>query len=132
MKVCYQCVQHLELVPRIDENICPSGAGTHGSILRCLRFYRAAAGGTHADDPPAVFFVSLIRSAVSWGDHTVFTVHGVVGDLVLFHRAEGPKSHMECNVSYLYTNCLYSLSSGVKCSPAVGAAAEPLTLEYTV
>ena len=34
-------------------------------------------------------------------------MHGVIGDLVLFHRAEGPKSHMECNVSYLYTHCLY-------------------------
>ena len=109
MKVCYQCVQHLELVPRIDKNICPSGAGTHGSILRCLRFYRAAAGGTHADDPPAVFLRLVDKIGRLLGDHTVFTVHGVVGDLVLFHRAEGPKSHMECNVSYLYTHCLYSL-----------------------
>ena len=31
-------------------------------------------------------------------------MHGVVGDLLLLHRAEGTKSHMECNVSDLYTH----------------------------
>ena len=109
MKVCHQCVQHLELVPRIDENICPSGAGAHGAVLCRLRLYRAAAGGTNADDTPAVFLRLVDKIGRLLWDHTIFTVHGVVGDLVLLHRAEGPKSHVECNVSYLYTHCLYSL-----------------------
>ena len=57
---------------------------------------------------PPFFFVSLIRSAVSWGI-TQYSLCMVWSVIVLFHRAEGPKSHMECNVSYLYTHCLYSL-----------------------
>ena len=62
---------------------------------------------TQMTPPPAVFLRLVDKIGRLLGDHTVFTVHGVVGDLVLLHRAEGPKSHMECNVSYLYTHCLY-------------------------
>ena len=36
-------------------------------------------------------------------------MHGVVGDLLLLHGAEGAKPHMKCNVSHLYTRLLHTV-----------------------
>ena len=102
-------VRYLEAIARIDENIRPPGAGRHGAVLRRMGFQRAAAGGANADHTPAVFpcLVDELRRLLRY--HAVFAVHGVVGDLLLLHRAEGAQTHMKCNVPNLYTHCLHSL-----------------------
>ena len=101
-----QRVHDLKAIAGIDEDIRPAGAGPHGAILRRLRLHGAAACGTHADDPAAVFLRLVDKVCRLLRDDTVFAVHGVVGDLLLLHRAESTKSHMECNVSDLYTHLL--------------------------
>ena len=40
---------------------------------------------------PPFFLVSLISSAVSWGDHAVFAVHFVALDLVLLTGRKVPR-----------------------------------------
>ncbi len=54
----------------------------------------------------------------------------MVGDLLLLHRAEGPQPHMERHIAQPDPiSSTWRSSSGVKCRPAVGAAADPSTLE---
>ena len=109
MEVGDERVRYLEAIARIDENIRPPSAGRHGAVLRRMGFQRAAAGGANADHTPAVFpcLVDELRRLLRY--HAVLAVHGVVGNLLLLHRAERAQAHMKCNVPDLYTHCLHSL-----------------------
>ena len=54
----------------------------------------------------------------------------MVCDVLRFDRPERTQAHMEGHVAEVYPHGLDLLkSASVKCSPAVGAAAEPTSLE---
>lgn len=105
--------------------MCPSSAAQDSSV-------RQEVVPTQMHRPPAL--PGLVDEvAVSWGMVPVLAVHGVVLNGVLLHGPEGARPTW--SVTYpIFTPLarIFSSSSGVKWSPAVGAAALPSTLEYTV
>ena len=78
--------------------------------------------------PPGLGPVDDVRGLLA--DHAELGVHLVVLDVLRLHRAEGAQAHVEGHIADPHPHLLDLLSSsGVKCRPAVGAAAEPITLE---
>ena len=55
MEVGDKGIQHLEAVARIDEDVGPAGTLGHGAVLGGKGLDGTAGGGTHTDDPTAVF-----------------------------------------------------------------------------
>ena len=99
MEVGDQGVRHLEAVAGIDEDIRPSGAGLHGAVLLCPGFHRAAGGGAHADDAPAIGTGTVDEVGCLLGDDAVLAVHLMLGDFVLLHRTEGAKAHVQRHIA---------------------------------
>ena len=53
----------------------------------------------------------------------------------LLHTCKQSGAIPTCNVTFAISTCFFCISSsnsGVKCSPAVGAAADPSNFAYTV
>ena len=92
-------VRHLEAVARIDKDIRPAGAGPHGAVLPHPGFYRAAGGGAHADDAPAIGTGTVDEVGCLLGDDAVLAVHLMLGDFVLLHRTEGAKAHVQRHIA---------------------------------
>ena len=80
---------------------------------------------------PPFTFVRLIESAVSCGMVQYSLCISCLLDLVLLDRSERAEPDVQRHIARRLTPlaAILSRSSGVKCRPAVGAAAEPLTLE---
>ena len=82
--------------------------------------------------PPAAL-VRLMRSAVSWGitQYSLCMAWSVMSSSFTGRKVPSPT----WSVTYPMEtprSLTRSISAFVKCSPAVGAAAEPLTRAYTV
>ena len=105
--------------------MCPSSAAQDSNV-------RQEVVPTQMHRPPFAR-VSLMRSAVSWGMVQYSLCMGWSSMVSSFTGRKVPRPTW--SVTYpIFTPLarIFSSSSGVKWSPAVGAAALPRTLEYTV
>ena len=131
MEVGDQSVQYLKLVARIDKDV---GVALllvqRQALFGAQRLEGAAAGSAHRDDPLAVCLSLVDQVRRLLRQIVVLGVHLVLGDLVLLDRTEGAKANVQRHRRDVIPFArILSSSSLVKCSPAVGAAAEPSSWE---
>ena len=109
MKIGNKCIQDLEFISRIDENIGPSCRSTHGTVLSGPGFHRSAGGGSYADNPASIFLrlIDQIRSFL--GDYAVFAMHQVVCNVIFLYRPKGTQPHMKRYISHLHAHLLHLL-----------------------
>ena len=106
MEIGHEGVKHLKAITGIDKNIGPAGTGAHDTVLPCPGLDGAAGCGTHADHATAAVLGRIDEICRLLGDHTVLTVHLVVGDLILLHRPEGAKTHVQRHITDVHAHFL--------------------------
>ena len=106
MEIGDQRIQHLKVIARIDEDICPACAGCQLSALPCPAFNGPAGGGAYADHPsPSLLrLIDDIRSFL-W-DQAIFRMHFVLVQVFRFYWAERSQAHMDGHKAELDTHAL--------------------------
>ena len=109
MEVGDKSVQHFEFVTRIDKNVGPSRTLRQSAILCREALDGAAGGGAYADHPSPIFLGLVNGVSRFLGNRAELGVHLMVVNVLRFHRAKCPKSHMQCHVADLYAYVSYLL-----------------------
>src|SRR5664280_2738184 len=105
MKIRYQCINALERIARIDENIRPSRRGKHTWIFRGDCLERAAACRPDGNDTPSPVpgGPDLIGSLAGKG--VPLRVHNVFCYFTGLDRTKSTESDMKCQFGYRYPHC---------------------------
>ena len=103
MEVCDKSVEHLELITRVNEDICKSLASLDFAELSSDALESTARGSADSDDPSAVFLCLTDKLGCFCGNLVVLAVHFVVSNVVNLNGTEGAKTDMKGDVCDFYT-----------------------------
>lgn len=132
MEIRNQVIQYFKLISRINKNLCVSTSSLYDSVLVCCTFDGSAACCSYADDSAACC-LGIINQLRSFRCHLIeFGMHMMLQYVLFLNRSECSQSYMQCHIcDFTPFSATCASSSLVKCSPAVGAAAEPSYFAYT-
>ena len=99
VEIRHERVDAAELIAGVNKNIRPAGSGAHGAVRLRKALQRPARSGADRDDAAAngLRFVDDLRRLLR--HHAKFRVHGVILNVFLLDRAEGPQTNMQRHVA---------------------------------
>ena len=109
MEVRDQCIDYLELVTRIDEDICPATLLGKGAILCRCRLKCSRRRRSNSDDSVSGRLGRIDHVRRFLRHLVILGMHVMLEDILHLHRTESAKSHMKghfCDIHSHITNLL--------------------------
>ena len=90
MEIRDQCIQHLETISGIYENLSIVTAGLYHALLVRGTLHGTAAGGTHADHTTTISLRLIDRVRCFLRHLIILGMHMMLQHIFFLHRAESP------------------------------------------